>query len=179
MLRLTQLVQCWSHVGREGGTGGASPWNSPMFSALFKCVTHAALLTKDGLSCYPAPPPGTVMGIWHTSNTDRHDAKSIQTAMLNKSASRSDRSMKHKLTTQVGVPLGRKVDNLTHIDPMKSLSSDDYFLRDSMADQKKFTPCCLAGRADVTIRQRNSLQNSHRMGSKASSLCAGFNRKSL
>lgn len=108
------------------------------------------------------------------SNPACHDAKPIPTVVLNKSASRCDCSMRHKQATKVEAPLGRNAESLKHVDSAKSLSSDDY-----IADQKKLTPRCLAGRADVTIRQRNSLQNSHRVDTKFSSLCIGFNRKSL
>lgn len=72
---------------------------------------------KDGLPAYPATPPVTVTGFWHMSNTECHDAKSIQTAVLNKSACRYDQSTKQKLTTNVEVPLGRKADSLKHVDP--------------------------------------------------------------
>lgn len=50
---------------------------------------------------------------------------------------------------------------IKHVDFTNSWSSDDYFLRDDKVDQEGIFITMLMGRrADVTIRQRNSEQNS-------------------
>lgn len=134
-------------------------------------MTQGVIQPKDiGTS----PATADRVSFWPTSNTECHNVKSIQTAGLNKSASRGDRSIQHQLSTEEETPLGRKSDSLKHVDPTKSLSFDGYFLRDHTGDLKKLSPCRLGGGADVTLRQRNSLQDSHRVNTKFSSLCIGL-----
>lgn len=86
---------------------------------------------------YPALPPMIIMIFCPRSETECHNAKSVQTAGLKESASRCDHSTQHLLTTKEEVPPGRKTGSLGHDDPKESLSSAHYFLRDHTGDLKK------------------------------------------
>lgn len=104
-----KLITC----GKSMRDRGASPWNSPELSTLFKFVAYYKFLTKDVLAS-----PTT--NDHHKFVAQVKYRMPSQTAVLNKSASRHHCNIKHNRTTAGEVVPGRKTDSLKYVDPTNS-----------------------------------------------------------
>lgn len=170
---LTQFTEGWAHVGECEGREGWVP------KTLHFSMCSISRYFDEG---WTTPSyhqwSSQVSGPSHTQNAPMQS----QSRLLCLTASRHDWNSKHNLTTTEAVPPGKKVDSPKHNGPTNSQEFWWLFPKKLQSwpkeEIKLSSPCCLAGRADVTTRQR--IQNRTVTASALrSSLYICFNPKYL